>query len=136
MSALSSDNNAKRKDGKLVSCKVVASDIIYKDSLVSNDTSGYLNPGSDTANHRFAGVAYEKADNSSGAAGAINARVQKDGIFEFAKTSATQADVGAAAYILDDQTVGTTSTNGIQCGYITEVVDSSTVRVRIDVSAR
>lgn len=136
MTVLSADNNAKRKDGQFVEYKLVATDIIYKDSLVCNNTSGYLLPGGDTANLRFAGVALEQGANSTGAAGAVSIRVQKTGSFEFAKASAVQADVGAAAYILDDQTVGTTSTNGIQCGYITELISSSKVRVRIDVSAR
>lgn len=136
MSVLSTDNNAKRKDGKLINCKVVTADIVYKDSLVCNNTSGYLAPGADTANYRFAGVAYEKGDNASGADGAISIRIQKTGSFVFAKASAVQGDVGAAAYILDDQTVGTTSTNGILCGYIVELISSSQVRVRIDGAVR
>jgi len=136
MTVLSADNNAKRKDGQFIEHKLVASDIVYKDSLVCNNTSGYLLPGSDTADLRFAGVALEQADNSSGSAGAKSVRVQKTGSFVFAKATAVQGDIGAAAYILDDQTVGTTSTNGIQCGYISELISSSKVRVRIDVSVR
>jgi len=136
MTVLSADNNAKRKDGQFVEYKVVGSDIVYKDSLVCNDTDGYLNPGSDTANVRFAGVALEQGDNSGGSSGAVSVRVQKTGSFEFAMSSAAQADIGDVAYILDDQTVDTTSTNGIQCGYIAELISSSKVRVRIDVSAR
>lgn len=136
MTVLSADYNAKRKDGQFVEYKVVGSDTIYKDSLVCNDTDGYLNPGSDTADVMFAGVALEQGDNSSGSDGAVSIRVQKTGSFEFAMSSASQSDVGSAAYILDDQTVGSTSTNGIQCGYIEEIVSSSKVRVRIDASVR
>jgi len=136
MSALSADNNAQRKDGKLTEYKIGAAETIYKDSIVCNGTDGYLIAGADTADLRFAGVAYEKGDNSSGVDGAESTRVQKTGSFVFAKASAVQADVGAIAYILDDQTVGTTSTNGISCGYIVELISSSEVRVRIDGAVR
>ena len=136
MSVLTADKNSKRSDGQFKLYKVTDADIIYKDSLVCNNTSGYLIPGADTASIRFAGVALEQGDNASGAAGAISIRVQKTGEFEFAIASASQSDVGSAAYILDDQTVDTTSTNGIACGYITEIVSSTKVRVRIDTAVK
>jgi hypothetical protein len=80
----------------------------------------------------FVGVAYETVDNSAGSAGATGLRVIRNGSHVFTLTSATQTDVGAPVYALDDQTVTiTSSTSVVQVGYIAQVIDSSDVRIRI-----
>lgn len=134
MSAASADRNAGKKDGVIVSYKVDTNTQIYKDTLVSL-VAGYLQPADDTSGDLFAGVAMENVDNNPGAAGALNCRVWKQGVFTFVYGgTATQADVGKAVYAVDDQTVDLVgvTTNDILVGYITEVLTATSVRVRIN----
>lgn len=136
MSALTDVREVKRKDGQYQNYKAGAAKKIYKGALTVNAASGagngYAEPLTDAANKNYIGVSVDTVDNSSGANGAKEGRVFKTGTFEFAKASATQTDVGKAAYGLDDQTVGLTSTNSILVGYIEEIINSTTVAVRID----
>jgi hypothetical protein len=57
---------------------VVASDIIYEGSAVTLDASGRANPGVKTDTY-FVGMCAKQADNSAGAASAINAKVRTQG---------------------------------------------------------
>jgi len=132
MTALSADKEAYRKAGNIVSYPVKASQTIYKGALVAVDSTGYALPAADTSGHVLVGVAVEKADNSSGSSGDIDVRVYKTGTFEVAKASAAQTDVGDLMYVLDDQTVASSSTNSVKAGYVVEVPSSSKVRIRID----
>jgi len=114
---------------------------IYKGTLTCHNATGYLKPGADTANFKFAGVAYEKCDNSAGGDGAKECRVMKEGEYELVYNGgdATQALVGAEVYIVDDQTVDEDAgvpTQDIKCGVITEVMSATKVRVRVDNYAR
>ena len=47
-----------------------------------------------------------------------------------------QTDLGVAMYIRDDNTVDTASTNSILAGYCVDIVDSSTIKLRIDLAAK
>ncbi len=48
-----------------------------------------------------------------------------------------QADLGKPCFIVDDNTVSTAATtNNVACGYVTELIDASHVRVRIDLAVR
>jgi len=134
MAALTANVDRKEKEGKLVASPVVASDIIYQGALVKHNAAGYLAPCAAEAGAVFAGVAYEKVDNSAGAAGAKTCRVEKKGSFLMSSgTSLSQADVGSAVYASDDDTVSTTqATNEQLVGYIVEFISSTQVRVRID----
>lgn len=141
MAAASANRDDKRQDGKLKAHLVAASTTIYKGTLTCHNATGYLKPGADTASFKFAGVAYEKGDNSDGADGDLECRVEKDGEYELAYNGgdATQALLGQEVYIVDDQTVdedAAVTTNDIKCGVITEVISVSKVRVRIDNYAR
>lgn len=131
MTVLADDRNVARKEGELVDYDVVQSDIVYKGSLVSATTGGYAQPASDSNQDLFLGVAAEKADNSSGSNGDIQVRIWKKGTFEFVMSGAAQANIGDPAYVVDDQTVATTTTNGILAGYIVGI-ESGIARVRID----
>lgn len=116
MTALSADRHTPYKEGDIVEYPVAASSKIYNGSLVGINTSGYAVPAADTANFKCAGVAEEQVDNSSGANGAKTVKVRTRGVFKFTATSITQAMVGAAMYVKDDQTFDDTSTNSVQCG--------------------
>ena len=135
MTALTENYEAKRQDGEMITVPVLASATIYKGALVCDNGTGYASAGTDGGT-TFLGVAVEKADNSSGIDGAISVRIYKTGVFQFTKATAVQTDLGIVAYVRDDQTVSLSTTNSITAGYVVSIVDSSTVKLRIDQAAR
>lgn len=141
MAAASANREGKEQDGVLKAHSVAASTTIYKHTLTCHNATGWLKPGADTASFKFAGVAHEKCENSSGSNGDKLCRVKKRGEFEFVYNGgdATQALVGQEVYIVDDQTVdedATVTTVDIKCGVISEFISTTKVRVRIDNYAR
>jgi len=136
MTALSDDYEAKRQDWEIIDVLVKGRTTIYKGALVEDKGTGYASAGVDGSGYAFLGVAMEKADNSGGADGAMSVRLYKTGVFQYTKASADQTDLGVAMYIHDDQTVGTSSTNAIPAGYCVGIVDSSTIKLRIDTAVK
>src|SRR5687767_11128233 len=130
MAALSTNYDARRKEGDVVRYAVEAGEHIYKGALCMLDTDGYLQVGADTASKIFAGVSYEESDNSSGADGATYCRVYKSGTFEFNASSAAQSWVGLTVYIVDDNTIAlaATTTNDVAVGKVVEYISSTKVR--------
>jgi hypothetical protein len=113
---------------------MVASDIVYEGAAVGDaadagtGTDGYAHPID--ASDVFLGFADSKADNSSGAAGAINCRVRQRGAVSLAVTGVTgTSDVGATVYCTDDNTFTLTASGGIAIGKIIRHVSSTTVIV-------
>jgi hypothetical protein len=138
MAAAAADREAKRSDGKLKG-HLMAAVRIYKGTLVCQNAAGYLAPGADAASFKFAGVAYEGADNSAGAAGAKTCRAEKTGeyLFTYGPGGATQALLGKEVFIVDDSTVTDASTtNNIKCGAVEEVISATLLRIRIDCYVR
>jgi hypothetical protein len=131
LTALTANYDAERKDGILVSYKVAAATTIYKGALVCLNASGYAVPAQDATGLVFIGVAYEKALNATGANGDVAVRVWKDGSFRVAKAGAAAADLGAAAYAVDDNTVALTSSHNVAAGTIVEILGTDAVRVLI-----
>ena len=141
MAAATANRDDKRQDGKLKAHLVGASTTIYKGTLTCHNATGYLKPGADTASFKFAGVSYEKCDNSAGSNGDKECRVRKDGEYEviYNGGDATQALLGVEVYIVDDQSVdedAAVTAQDIKCGVISEVISTTRVRVRIDNYAR
>ena len=139
MAALTANYEAGEKDGKLQAQPVGSAKRIFQGALlVTDDTTGLLEPGSDTAGKTFAGIAYEPADNTTGGAGAITCRAQKRGsfLYPFTGSTPTNAVIGKKAYISDSGTVALigTTTNDIYCGDIV-AVEGTSVRIRIDRAA-
>ncbi len=134
MTALSSSYDARRKDGALVSYPLGAGVHVRKGGLLAvAAATGLAQPASDSAGVVFIGVAYEEADNTGGAAGALSVRVLKTGVFTYAKTAAAQADTGKAAFVVDDGTVSTAATtDSVACGTVVGVPNALTVQIRID----
>ncbi len=133
MAKLNANYDAERSAGILIPYPVAGASTIYKNALVCGNTDGYLQPGEDASGYLFVGVAYEKGDNSSGRDGDIDVRTWKEGTYVFATNfAADQGDVGTEVYVIDDHTVGLTNTNGMRCGYITEILAHDEVRIRID----
>jgi len=118
MTILAADRETDRKEGTLLSIPIVAAEIIYKGAMVMYDADGYATAGQDTTACIFAGVAFEKIDNSAGASGALSVRVYRPGLFKFACSNMAQTRVGDMMYVGDDQTFyySTQSTNYVKCG--------------------
>ena len=155
MTALAAPYDARMKPGNRVRYPLAANTEVYKGGLAVL-SGGYAQPGADAASVQFAGVFAESVNNMTGAvqpgqiapgigspnltpvagaAGAYSARVEKEGAFVYAKAGAVQSDVGKQAFIVDDNTVSTAATShNVACGYVTELVDASHVRVRIDLA--
>lgn len=129
MTAASADYDAHRSEGELQEFEVYGSTTIYKGTLVALRTDGYAIPAADTADLIVVGVAYEKVDNSAGSSGAKRVKVHcKSGehfVYAYNGTPAI-TNVGEVAYVVDDKTVGNTSTNGVKVGRIVEVYTGST----------
>lgn len=118
MSALTADRNTKYRDGLQYEYPVAASTKIYAGSLVGINSSGLAAPMTAATTWKAAGVADAEADNSAGAASAINVKVKR-GVHLLANgESITNASIGATAYANDDQTVYTTLTGRSAVGTI------------------
>jgi hypothetical protein len=140
MAALTENYDAEKQKGEVIAYAVGANKEIFKGALVvTDDTTGYAETASDSAGKTFVGVAYERADNNPGSAGALTCRVQKSGTYVY-NWSGThgQALVGDPAYIVDDNTVGAAgaATNDILCGYVVGIPATGKVRIRIDAAVR
>lgn len=134
MTATTTAREANRKEGKLISYPMAAVKI-PKGALVSINAAGYATNASDTAGEKFAGVAYETVDNSSGSAGDLFVRVETTGTFVFVDGGANgaQTDVGAEFNIVDNQTVtDAATTNSVKAGVAVESISPTQVRIRID----
>lgn len=132
MTALTADYEAERQDGEIVDVPVLASATIYKGALVVDKGTGYASAGDDGSGYAFLGVAVEAATGGS-ADGTHTVRVYKTGSYKYTMAGgASQTNLGIRVYVSDDQTVGSSSTNSIGCGYVAKYVDSTYVKVRID----
>lgn len=131
MAAASSDRDAKRSEGLMGHLGVDASATIYQGTLVAlNHSTGYAKANDDTSSNTFLGVAYEQADNSSGAADAKTVKYYTTGEFEFVHSGLAATDIGKEVYGADDQTVATSG--NVKVGRLVGYVSASKVRVRID----
>ncbi|HWO99196.1 MAG TPA: hypothetical protein VNL74_01010 [Methylococcus sp.] len=136
MVALTAERNTQERTGEVFSFPVKASTRCLAGGLAVID-AGYAAPGRTATGLIAAGRFEETADNSSGAAGAIRARVRR-GVFKFVNSSGgdliAQADIGNDCFIVDDQTVA--KTNGTntrsRAGKIV-AVDSDGVWVQVGI---
>lgn len=112
MAALVSDRQTPHRASREFVFPVAATTKIYGGSLVCINSSGYATKGAVSTTLKCLGIADAQADNSAGAAGDIKVKVKR-GTFKFANSTSTDqitlADVGASAYIVDDQTVAKTN---------------------------
>ena len=127
MSALTRDRATSYREGIEVEFPVAAATKIYAGCMAGVNANGYVAPAADISGYRFAGVALEQADNSSGANGAKLVRLRRSGVFEFDAAALTQAKVGDAMYAVDDQTFADTAgvTNHIRAGVLVKYVSAT-----------
>lgn len=132
MAALTKDRNTPRRDGDVVEVPVAAAALIYAGAMVARNADGNAVAAADTAGLVVIGRADARADNSAGAAGAISVTVRR-GVFAWAHSALTRADLGKVLYAVDDQTVATTSTNAAPAGVLVDVdADGAWVKVGVD----
>ena len=105
--ALSADALVSRfVDQEIREIPVGAAETIYAGALVGLDPGGYLKPYEPPDD--FVGIAYEPADNSAGAVGAINCKVYVQGDFEYTLASAAIKDAGKAVFATADDAIALT----------------------------
>lgn len=110
--ALAADRNTPMKDGELIAAPVAANVKIYAGALVAANATGYATPGATATTLTYLGRAEESADNTGGADGAKTCLVRRRTAFKFKNSGAdavTQASLGKACYIVDDETVAATN---------------------------
>ena len=117
MATKSKDGYRAYELGDINEYPVVASDIIYEGSAVGDNASGLARPL--VAADPFLGFCEQQADNSAGAASAINVRVKDRGKVVANVVGATGVgDVGTAVYMSDDDVFTLTSTSNSLIGKV------------------
>jgi len=110
---------------------VIASDIIYEGAAVGENASGYARPLA--AADVFLGFAEKQANNSTGAAGAVNVRVKTRGrIVASISALAITANDRPAVYMSDDNTFTLTATSNSLIGYVSRWVSTGIGIVEFD----
>jgi len=117
-------------DQELRTFQVAATKRVFKGGFVGLNASGYAQPL--VAGDAFVGVAYEEADNTSGAAGAISVRVYTLGDFGHTLTGATVAHIGRPVFASGDDTLTLTSAGNSYVGWVQDVITTNEIIVRID----
>jgi hypothetical protein len=127
MSALTRDRATPYREGIEIEYSVAANTQIFAGSLVCVNATGYAVPAADTSGYRFAGVAMEQVDNSSGSDGGQVVRLRRAGVFEFDAVSITQDMVGVDMYAADDHTFDDAAgtTNDIKVGQLVKYVSAT-----------
>ena len=103
--------------GDIAEYPVIASEIIYEGSAVGDNASGLARPL--VAADPFLGFCEQQADNSAGAASAINVRVRDRGKVVVDVVGATGVgDVGTDVYMSDDNVFTLTTTSNSLIGTV------------------
>jgi len=103
---------------------VGAAEHIYQNGLLGIDPAGHAKPFE--PGDRFLGVAYEEADNSAGAAAAINVLVYVEGDFVMPLTGALAVNTGDEVFATSDNTLHTTGHPDAFAGHVLEIGDAGT----------
>ena len=110
---------------------VIASDIVYEGAAVGVvDGTGHTRPlvGGD----RFVGFCYRKADNSAGAAAALNVSLKTMGFISLSVSGAVITDIGQPVYASDDDTFTLTSSGNSAIGKVARWVSGTTCIVAFE----
>lgn len=116
MTAITTERDTQRRNGDRAAYPVLAATKVLAGTLVVLTAAGYAQGGAVATTLKAVGVADETVDNTAGASGDLNVNVRNDGWFRFANSAAgdliTIADIGASAYVVDNQTVAKTDGTG------------------------
>lgn len=135
MTALAAGRTTPTRTGRDYRGPVAANVICYEGGIACRDASGNLTPGATATTLVTMGIFTGRADNTGGAAAAIEASY-RPGIYRFDNSATTdditKAEIGDDCYIVDDQTVAKTSgTNTRSVAGTVVDVDSLGVWVRL-----
>lgn len=131
MTTLAADKARAYELGDVQELPVVATDIIYEGAAIGDNGSGYARPL--VAADPFLGFAEQRADNATGAAGAVNVRVRTRGQAVLSVAGVTGVgDVGETVYASDDDTFTLTSTSNTAIGKVARFVSGTTVVVAFE----
>lgn len=127
MTALTASRNDERQNGEIVDV-LHNSNAIFQGGAVIAHTDGFAKAG--VEKRPFLGVAAENTPTDK-----TFIRVQTTGVFAFAATGLTQADVGKKVVLVDDQTIALSAAavDEVVIGKILSVESATKARVRITV---
>ncbi len=117
-------------DQELRTLPVAAAKRIFKGAFVGLTSAGYAQPL--VAGDPFVGIAYEEADNTTGANGAMSVRVYTLGDFGHAVSGATLADIGRPVFASADNTLTFTAAGQSYAGIVQDVPSNGQIILRID----
>lgn len=132
MTTLAANKPRTAEIGDVNEFPVIAADIIYEGAAVGI-VVGTGNARPLAATDIFVGFAEAKADNSAGAAAAINVRVKKRGMVQLSVSGAVITDVGQPVYATDDDTFVFSPVSSVFIGIVHRFVSSAVVIVQYDV---
>lgn len=131
MTTLATNTPRDEELGTLGEYPVIASDIVYEGAAVGLvDATGHARPL--TAADKFVGFAQSKADNSAGAAAAINVTVKRKGSAKLAVSGAVITDVGQPVYATDDNAFTFNPAGAQFIGYARRFVSAGVMIVAYD----
>lgn len=117
--------NAPKRAGDNIELKLAAGAVIFEGILVAINSDGNAVAASDTSGLKVVGRAENAADNTSGNAGDLSVVVSR-GVFRYNNSSTkalTKANFGDAAFVEDDNTVASESTNSVIAGLVVGIDD-------------
>lgn len=103
MAQATSGIDTPRRDGVQFGDPVAANTVIYTGTLTALDDDGNAVPATSDGK-AVRGVAEHDVDNTGGAAGDRQVSVRKS-VYRFDGAGFTRADIGALAYVVDNQTI-------------------------------
>lgn len=129
MTARTSDFARTSRSGDKRRHEVGDGETIYAGTFVCIDATGYLVDGADTAGLKFAGIAYEGVDNSSGSDADEVTAVYVDREWQVTAQGLTETDVGKPLFLIDNNTVGlgddSDVDNYVYVGRMTEYISAT-----------
>lgn len=134
---LTADRNTAQYLGDIREQPAGATTRVFAGALVMRNALGFIVRGAVATGCFGVGVAEQPVDNTAGANGAVNVRYRTGITARFRNSAAAdlivQADVGAIAWIADDDQVAKTNgANTRSRAGIIEAVDAQGVWVRLD----
>ena len=118
--------------GPINTLPLEASAVIYRDSAIGDNASGYAEAL--VAGDSFRGFADAPADNLTGAAGAKNVDVITSGWKQVTLSGVAITDVGKPVYMSDDDTFTLTATSNSLVGFVYRYVTTDTCVIEFGVA--
>lgn len=116
MTVLTADRDTPNRAGTHFSFPAKGGVLFYVGAIAAIDTAtGFLTKGASSTTLKGAGIVQEQIDNTAGTDGLVNVPLRR-GLWRVANSAGadqlTLKDIGATAYIVDDQTVAKTDGTG------------------------